>query len=331
MKNFKKHFALLLAMVMVFSFVGCGKKADNAPNTNTTPTTEATPTTEPTLAPTEAVTDTKTTTYPATITDSNGKEVVIESEPMKVVSMGPNITEMLYAIGAGDRLVGRTDYCDYPQEALAVESVGSLSTPDIEKIISLEPNVVIASTHFSEDAEKQLSDLGIDVIVLYEEHNVEGVYTIIDTLGTIFNMQEQATLVRDEMKTSIEETVEAVKGLEAPSVYYVVGYGEYGDYTAGGDTFVGQLITMAGGKNIAQDVSGWSYSLESLLEADPDIIILAEYNKDFMTAENYKDLSAVKNGNVYVIDINLLDRQGYRNAEGVRVLAEIFHKDAFEQ
>ena len=98
-----------------------------------------------------------------------------------------------------------------------------------------------------------------------------------------------------------------------------------GDYTDGGDTFGGQIIKMAGGDNIAEDVSGWSYNLESLIEADPDIIIVGKGCKDdFMSQENYKDLTAVKNGNVYEIDNSLIDRQSYRNAEGLLTLAKIF-------
>lgn len=330
MKNMKKILTLLLAMAMVFSFVGCGTKADN-PSDNTNQAATVEPTNEPTAEPTEGAEDTNSTYYPLTIKDSNGVDITIENEPKKIVSVAPNITELIYAVGAGDLLVGRTDYCDYPEEALSVDSIGTLRTPDIEKIISLEPDVVIASTHFLEDSEKQLTDLGIKVVVLYEEHDLTGVYSIIETLGDMLNLKENATKVVDEMKTTIDDTVSSVKELEAPSVYYVVSYGEGGDYTAGGDTFVGQLITMAGGKNIAQDVSGWSYSLESLMEADPDIVVLAEYNKDgFMAADNYKELSAVKNDKVYVIDTNLLDRQGNRNADGIYELAKIFHPEAFE-
>ena len=351
MGKFKRQFALLLTIVMMLSLIGCGTKTDSPSNPSTaSQVTEVTPNAEPNKEESTAEETSKTdeitnpeyeedstvestmaTAYPVTVKDSNGDELLIEKEPSKIISIAPNITEMLYAIGAGDRLIGRSDYCDYPEEALNVESIGSIMTPDLEKIISLEPDIVIVSTHFLDETEKQLSDLGIKVIVLYEEHSVTGVYTMIETLGTILNLQKNATVLVEDMKSSIEETVDAVKGLEAPSVYYVIGYGEFGDYTAGGDTFAGELITMAGGNNIGKEVSGWSYSLERLLEVDPDIIVLPDYYKEgFMTADNYKELSAVKNGNVYVIDINLIDRQGYRNAEGLRMLAEIFHKDAFE-
>lgn len=90
--------------------------------------------------------------YPLTLTGTDGTEITINEEPEKIVSMGPNMTEILYAIGAGDKLVGRTDYCDYPAAVSEVESVGSISNADIEKILSLEPDLVLASTHFSDDA-----------------------------------------------------------------------------------------------------------------------------------------------------------------------------------
>lgn len=270
-------------------------------------------------------------TYPLTVTDSNGEEVELAQEPQKVVSVAPNLTEMMYALGIGDRLVGRSDYCDYPSEAVDIQSVGTISSPDIEMIISLEPDVVIVSTHFDEENTKKLEELQIPVLTLYEEKDVTGVYDMITTLGQAMNCVEQAqTLVRD-MQDTIAEVEEKVAGLETPSVYYVVGYGEYGDYTAGGDTFVGGMLTMAGGDNIAKDVSGWSITHEELIEADPSIIIISEYMKsDFMSMENYSELTAVKEGNVYTLDTNMLDRQGYRNAEGIKALAEIFHPEVFE-
>ena len=206
-----------------------------------------------------------------------------------------------------------------------------MRTPDIEKIISLEPDIVIASTHFNEENSKKLEDAGITVISLYEENNVDGVYTMIETLGTALNKNDKAKEKIDEMKKTIDKVESTVSNLSQPSVYYVVGYGEGGDFSAPENTFVGGLIKMAGGKDIVPASDNWSFSLESLLEADPEIIVLKDGEKDkFMSSEGYKELTAVKEGRVYEIDNNLIDRQGYRNAEGVLKLAEIFHKDAFK-
>ena len=134
------------------------------------------------------------------------------------------------------------------------------------------------------------------------------------------------------MKSSIKEVTDAVKDLDEPTVFDVVGYGEYGDFSAPENTFAGEIIKLAGGDNIVPAQDNWSYSLEALLEADPEIIIIGNGMKDgFETAEGYKELTAVKEGKVYEIDNNLIDRQGYRNAEGVMTLAKIFHPEAFQQ
>ncbi len=328
MKYWKKVSLLFTAIVLVAGMTACSKTpTDSTVSTKEVIATEETQQEEATAASTELEKE----SYPLTVTDSEGNEVIFEQEPQKVISLAPNITEMMYHLEAQQKLVGRTDYCDYPQEATSIESVGTLTDPDIEKVISLEPDVVIASTHFSEETKAKLSELGIKTLVLYEEHEIKGVSAMFETLGKIVNKQEKSRLAVEEMEGVIEETTELVGELEKPSVYYVVGYGEYGDYTAGGDTFISQLITLAGGKNIAQEVQGWSYSLESLLEADPEIIIIDNSMKDdFVKAENYKELTAVKNGMVYGIDKNIIERQGFRNAEGVRTLAEIFHADAFQ-
>ncbi len=307
-----KALLLTLMLALVMGMSACGSKPSEASAAGTGQTGNE-------------------TVYPVELTDSYGSVITLEAEPERVVSVAPNLTELMYKLGAGEKLVGRSDYCDYPEEAASVESVGTLSSPDIEKIISLEPDVVIVSTHFDEENTKKLEDLNIPVITLYEEKSVTGVYDMITILGTAVNRNEEASACVEEMKGAIAEVEGRVKDLEKPSVYYVVGYGEYGDFTAGGDTFVGGLIELAGGDNIAKDVSGWSITLEEIVEADPDIIVIGEAMKeDFMNSPNYSELTAVKEGKVYTLDTNLLDRQGYRNAEGVKALAAIFHPDAVQ-
>lgn len=313
MKSLFKHlFVALLCIALTMGLVGCGQSNADITEKNN-----------------EQVTD---NAYPVQITDSFGKEVTLENEPVRVISVAPNITEMIYAIGAEDKLVGRTDYCDYPEEASKIESIGSLTTPDLEKMISLEPDLVIASTHFDEENGAKLEQAGIPMIGLYEEFDVQGVYTHLETLGLALNRQEQATKVVDEMKTKISDVQAKIEGLEAPSVYYVVGYGEYGDYSAPENSFIGQMIKLAGGKNIVPASDSWSYSLEALLEADPDIILVRNGEKGgFITAEGYNELTAVKENHVYEMDGNLLERQSNRNAEGIEVLAQIMHPEAFNK
>lgn len=253
--------------------------------------------------------------------------------PKRIVSLAPSITELIYALGKGDALVGRTDYCDYPEEAKEVPSIGSLIEPSVEKIVELNPDIVIASANFKEDVHKKLEDLGIEVVTLYESVDLEGAFESIAALGQILNAESEANNLISEMKAKIAEIEEIVKDAEKPKVYYVADFGKNGDYTATGDTFIGQILEIAGGDNIAKDATGWKYSLEKIIENDPDIIFISQYyglKEQFVETAGYKELSAVKNEKVIAIDDNLIARQGPRIAEGIETLAKIMHPDLFE-
>lgn len=274
----------------------------------------------------------KDSKYPLTIVDSYDREVTIDKEPIKVISVAPNITETIFALGQGEKLVGRTDYCEYPEDAKQIESIGSLESPNIEKILSLNPDLVIASTHFKKDVLQKLEELGLKVMVLYGEESFQGVYQVIEKLGTVLNAKEEADKVIANMKQKVTNVITTVKDAEKPEVYYVVGFGESGDYTAGRGTFIGEMIKMAGGKNAADDVKGWKYSLERLVEKDPDILICSKgYSpkEKVILANGYKDLTAVKNGKIFDIDNDLLEIQGPRLADGLERLAKIIHPELF--
>lgn len=315
MKRIVNNFIVaLLAVVMVFTLAACGntKNSANKDGNNTAASV---------------------TKYPLTVKDSRGKEVVIEKEPERIISVAPNITELVYALGKGDKLVGRTDYCNYPTEAKSVQSIGSLTDPNIEKIIELKPDVVIASTHFKDDVAKKLEALGIKIVVLYNANDFNGVYGAINSLGQIVNAQDKAKNIVSTMQKKIEEVKGKVEGKKMPKVYFVVGFGKNGDYTATGDTFMGQIIQIAGGTNIAKDATGWKYSLEKIIENDPEYIILSknyDMKAQFIATAGYKELSAVKNNKVIEVDDDLLNRQGPRLAEGVEELAKILHPDLFK-
>ena len=267
-----------------------------------------------------------------TVTDSYGNTVSLDKPAERIVSAAPNITETVFALGKGNLLVGRTDYCDYPAEAASVQSIGSLMEPNIEKIAELKPDIVIASSHFKKKYYDKLVSLSIKVLVLKEEQSFEGVYTTIRDIAKITGAQKAGEDFVTGMKLTVRDIESRVAGKGTPKVYYVIGFGEYGEYTAGGDTFIGKMITMAGGRNIAADVKGWSYSLEKIVEGDPDIIVCSKYwgtKANLVKANGYKDLRAVQKGSVFEIDNNTLDRQGPRLAEGLKALAAIIHPDAF--
>jgi len=251
--------------------------------------------------------------------DHFDRDIALDAPAGRIVSLSPGITETVFALGYGDRLIGRTSYCDYPPESSSVPSVGSLTEPDIETIVALNPDIVVASTHFPEDALNRLTATGQTVAVLMGQESFQGVYDgIIRPLAVILGDSEAGESLISEMQATVDKATAVAAGFtRAPSVYYVVGFGEGGDWTAGGDTFISEMIEMAGGRNIAADVTGWSFSLESIVEGDPDLILLPRWAESiFKTAPLYSELRAVKEGNTIVIDENAIVRQGPRLAEG---------------
>ncbi len=331
--------ALLCALMLTLCLGACAPAAPENPDAavsasaepaqttaapvQTTAASAQTPDAAQTQAPAQA-----STVYPLTVSDSLGTQLTFDAAPQSIVSVSPNMTEILFALGVGDRVIGRTDYCNYPQEAQQAASVGDLFNIDVEKILTLEPDLVIGGTLFQEDTAKRMTDLGITVAAFTDGVTVQDVYAMIETVGQITDAQEAAEACVAQMQARIDAVTAAVAGKEAPTVYYATGFGEYGDYTAGGDTFIHQLITLAGGDNIAKDVSGWVITNEAIFEADPQIILVGTGMKElFMADPLYAGLTAVAQGSVYEINDDIIGRQGPRIADAVEELAKIFHPE----
>nr|WP_282804433.1 ABC transporter substrate-binding protein [Clostridium tetani] len=314
MKIFKRLSLLLLSVFLTFSIVACSSSNNKDENKNTSNTSE-------------------NTAYPLKIKDSFGREVTIEKEPSKVVSLGPNVTETIFALGKGKKVIGRTEYCDFPKEAEKINTIGTLQSPNIEKIVELKPDVVIASTHAKKENLDKLNQLGITTIALYGEEDFEGAYDVISSIGKVLNSNKEANAIVNNMKKKVNFVKEKVKEKDTPSVYYVIGFGKGGDFTPGKDTFLHKLITLASAKNAGEDAVNWKYSLEKLIEKNPDIIICSKYfdaKKGLQGTTGYTDLKAVKNNKLFEIDNNMLDRQGPRLADGLEKLAKLIHPDAFK-
>jgi len=322
-----------LSCLMILTLVtGCTQPTGDK-TAETTAAVQTAPA-ETTAAPAEQTQTTAASVSGAiTVTDMTGRKITLDVPAQKIVALTASDCEILYAIGAGDTLVGRGEYCDYPAEASKIASIGSLKTPSIEKVTELKPDLVIASTHFSKDTLKKLEELNITTVVLYGEESFEGVYETISNVGKVLNSDKKAEVLIANMKKKVESVKKNVKGKVKPSVYYVIGYGKSGDYTAGKDTFIGQLIEMAGAKNAADDIKEWKYSLEKLLEKNPDIMVCPSdggFKQGLESINGYKDLNAVKNGRLYEFDENIINRQGPRLAEGLVELAKIIHPEAMK-
>ena len=256
------------------------------------------------------------TTYPFATEDMNGNAVTIEEQPDAVVSLTPSNTEILYSLGAGDLVKGVDSYSNYPAEALEnATAVGSYADTDIEAVLALEPDVVFAGTGtLQEEARAQLAEAGV-VVVETEAMDYAGIPTSIQRIADILNIVAQPLLteMRDKEAALLETAAEA----GSCTVYFALSFGEYGEWSAGPGTFIDTMITMAGGVNIMDDPAlPWpNPSLESILEADPDVILVSggdEMAQLFLEGEAYQDLSAVQNGHVYGVDADMSNRPGPR-------------------
>lgn len=317
MSNLKKNCLLLTLFILIFSLVGCNNKDNSL-------------TSKENKEQNEIVSN---TTYPLKIKDSFNREVTIEKEPIKIISLAPNITETIYALDKQKLLIGRTDFCTYPKEVSKIQSIGSLMDPNIEKIVELKPDLVIASNPFTKEDLKKLEEVNIKVIVLSGSESFEGTYDIIKNTGKVLNANQKAADIVLGMKQKVKDVQEKVKGKNTPSVYYVVGFGKGGDFTAGKDTFIGKMIEMAEGKNAAADTNGWKYSVEKLIEKNPEILICSnkfDSKEGIKNTEGYKELDAVKKNKLFGIDEDIINRQGPRLADGLEALAKIIHPEAFK-
>ncbi len=316
----KKVLSVVLALAVTTTlFSACATATEETTTTAATAaqTEETTTTAEETTAADDSI-------YPLTYTDAYGNEVTIESEPETVVSVSPALTEIVFALGAQDKLVGRSSYDDYPAEVFDIQDVGPIDLPDTELIASLEPDVVIASSIFSEEAYNAITELGIPVVIIRDETTLTGMFGVIADVADVIGAHEEGEALVAELQAELDEITDNVAEEEpSVSVYYCMGYGEYGDYTAGGDTFINDIITTAGAINAAGDVSGWSYSQEALLEADPDYILVPSWGYDaFLETEPYSSLTAVQEGRVIAVDSNMFERQGPRNLDAVILIQE---------
>jgi iron complex transport system substrate-binding protein len=252
----------------------------------------------------------------------------------RFISLAPNLTEIVYAIGAGDRLVGNTTYCDYPAEAKSVEKVGDTLHPSIERIIALRPQLVLVSTASQLEAfTKQLNDHGIAVYVS-DPHDLDGVFKSIENLGELLGQREKTATLLTNLRDRTSAVENAVKTRTPISVFYQVSAEPL--YTAGRDSFVTDLIRRAGGKSVTADVPGaWpKFSAESALASRPEAIILptggSMGNANSSVAESLKTSPAALNGKVYKINDDHLSRPGPRSVDGLEETARALHPEAFK-
>lgn len=265
-----------------------------------------------------------------TVTDDYGRTVVVPAAPQRVVSLSPAVTEIMFALGAGDLLVGRTDFCVYPDAAGDIPSIGGISNLNVERILSMQPDLIISGSMVGKKFTDQFDQMGTPMVCVIEKPKFEALYDNIKAIGRLVGKEKEADSLIENLKLRMESLLahgDNSQNFQLPSVYYVVGFGAGGNFTAGGNTFINDIIRMAGGRNIAEDIEGWSYSLEALMKEDPDyIIVRREDSAAFCDMKPYNRLSAVKNGHVIGIVSGTLDLQVPRNIDAVLYLRKRMNK-----
>jgi len=269
------------------------------------------------------------------LTDDAGRRVSLPFRVNRVISLAPNLTEIVFAVGGGDRLVGRTSYCDFPAEAKSVPEVGDTLHPSLERIISAKPQVVLISTASQlEIFTQQLQSQNIAVFVT-DPHDLNGVFRTIEQVGEILGQKEQAGQLLQQLRQRVQTVEAKVKSKQPVRVFYQVSAEPL--YTAGHDAFVTDLIRRAGAISVTADVPGaWpKYSSESALATKPEAIILSTGGSmgsaNSTVTESLRQSPAALQGRVYKINDDHLTRPGPRSIDGLEEMARALHPDAFAQ
>lgn len=267
------------------------------------------------------------------VTDETGRRVTIPDNPQRIISLSPSITETIYALGLEDRLVGDTDYCDYPPAARQKPHVGSLLNPSLERIVALKPDLVLGDAQGNRrETADQLEHLGIPLYGL-GAHSLDDTLRSIEDVGRVLGQEEKAQALVASLRQRIQAVEQRVAGGARPKVLFVVWYQPL--ITAGPGTFIADVIRRAGGISIADGLKGeWPrLSLESALERDPDVILFprtAAFSPDleqFHHLAGWKDFRAVRDNRMYFIS-DVINRPGPRLVDALEEVARILHPEA---
>jgi iron complex transport system substrate-binding protein len=298
------------------------------------PTVESVPTSIPATEAPVVVTNDESMTY----TDGLGREVTLEGTPERIVSLAPSNTEILFAVGAGSQVIGRDEFSDYPEEAASIESIGgSFGEYNVEAIVALEPDLVLAAEINPPELAQQLEDLGLTVYYLANPTTLEGMYTNLETVAGISG--HDASELVDSLKARVAAVDEKIAPLSSiVSVFYEIDATDpTKPWTYGPGTFGDLLVARAGGYNVG-NVASDPYpqlSLEQIVESNPSVIILGDSiwgvtPESVLARPGWESIEAVKSNNIFPIDDNLISRPGPRLVDGLEQIAKLLRPGLFE-
>jgi iron complex transport system substrate-binding protein len=272
-----------------------------------------------------------------TFKDEVGREVIVPFPPKKIISLAPNVTEILFSLGLDQEIVGVSIHCNFPEKVQSKVRVGSYISLDFEKIVSLKPDLIIATgAGNTRDMVDRLERLGFPTYVIFPK-NVDDVTWSVGHLSQLVGREKEGEEIIQEMKRRRERVVELTRGLPQPRVFLQIG--EAPIVTVGKNSFADDLIRLAGGDNVAGNEKEMypRFGMEEILKRSPEVILISSmnprgnYQKVLQEWSRWKTIPAVKNGQIYLIDSDLIDRPSPRIIEGLEEMARILHPERFKK
>lgn len=308
---------LMLALVLV----GCGTKED----TNKETVSKADQQVE------------KTTSYK--VKDDRGVEVEFNAVPKTIVSLQPSNTEILFALGVGDKIVGVTEFDNYPEEAQKIERVSTSTTFNSERILALKPDVVIAYTTGGDEenlnALKGLEDAGIKVFAIQSAKSFDDVYGDIEQVATVMGIEDKGKKLNEDIKVKIADVQAKVKDMKEPKNIYLEISPKPDIYTAGSGTFQQEILNAANVNNVFADLESWAkVSEEDIITKNPDVILttvdMKNTTEEILSRDGWNSITAIQNKAVYYIDTDISSRPGPRIGEAVELIAKAVYPELFK-
>ena len=275
----------------------------------------------------------------STIKDDLGYTHVLGTPPQRIISLAPNITEILFALGLENRIIGVTRYCNYPTEAQSKNRIGGMVDPDLEKIIALRPDLIIAFRGNPLRLIQRIKTLDLPVFVLESGTTLESVFSLIQRIGLVTQSDNAAKDLVDHLGKDLETIRDRLKNVRTRPKVFINLHGK-GLWTSGKNSFMNDMVKEAKGRNIAGEVTrAWfSYNREELIHKNPDhILILAKAKKDFLDVKTWfaqeshlESIQAVQKDNISFLEEDLVTRPGPRIFEAFAQIARILHPSSFE-